>query len=121
MRPAHFLPPVFLAAALAVAVPAGAQPPLPAPPTAPADHMDTVAAAPVHVPLPTSGDLATPSTGWRSAHTAVGAFPRGHADIVAWEAAQARSDDEAAPDSALPHPHHGMLPHTSHSHPGGQP
>lgn len=25
---------------------------------------------------------------WRAAHAAVGAFPRGHADIVAWEAAQ---------------------------------
>ena len=25
---------------------------------------------------------------WRAAHAAVGEFPRGHADIVAWEAAQ---------------------------------
>lgn len=119
MRPAHFLSPVFLAAALVVAVSAGAQTPLSAPhtarpaPAAQTDHPAAVASAPVHLPLPASGELATPSTDWRRAHTAVGAFPRGHADIVAWEAAQARGAGAAAPDSAMPHAHHGMAAHES--------
>lgn len=36
-------------------------------------------------PLPGSDG---PLADWRAAHQAVGAFPRGHADIVRWEAGQ---------------------------------
>ena len=32
---------------------------------------------------------------WRAAHSAVADFPRGHADIVAWEAAQASASAKA--------------------------
>ena len=32
---------------------------------------------------------------WRAAHNAVADFPRGHADIVAWEAAQASGSPKA--------------------------
>lgn len=38
---------------------------------------------------------------WRAANAAVGGFPRGHADIVAWEAAQASAHSSAV-TPALP-------------------
>lgn len=75
--------------------------------------------------------------GWRAANAAVGQFPRGHADIVGWEAAQAKGGsgaNGAAPPatSAMPmqhgdHPamapaaplHGGAHPHSMH--PKGQP
>ena len=74
---------------------------------------------------------------WRAANAAVGQFPRGHADIVGWEAAQAKGGsgaNGAAPPatSAMPmqhgdHPamapaaplHGGAHPHSMH--PKGQP
>jgi hypothetical protein len=40
---------------------------------------------------------------WRAANAAVAAFPRGHADIVRWEASQ-QPIPPAAP--AAPHDHH---------------
>lgn len=69
---------------------------------------------------------------WRAANAAVGQFPRGHADIVGWEAAQAKGGsgaNGAAPPatSAMPmqhgdHPamapaaplHGGAHPHSMH-------
>lgn len=61
------------------------------------------------VPLVYQPLAATPATptpeGWREANEAVSAFPRGHADILAWEARQ-----DAAP--ATRHQGgHGMRPH----------
>lgn len=55
---------------------------------------------------------ATPSPEtWRNGNAAVGAFPRGHADIVAWEAQQqsARTPPGALPTSTPPQapPHQG--------------
>ena len=37
---------------------------------------------------------------WRAANAAVGQFPRGHADIVGWEAAQAKGGSGAASAAA---------------------
>ena len=69
---------------------------------------------------------------WRAANAAVGQFPRGHADLVGWEAAQAKGGsgaNGAAPPatSAMPmqhgdHPamapaaplHGGAHPHSMH-------
>ena len=79
------------------------------------------AAAPVpiprHVPLPASGGVETAPLDWRQANGAVAAFPRGHADAMAWEAAQARetSQPPPAPAQAMPagmphHQHHGARP-----------
>ena len=83
MRPAHTFPTLTLAAALAAALPAWAQSP---PPSSAADA--TAATLPLqHAPLSASGGVETGQTDWRSAHEAVAAFPRGHADIAAWEAA----------------------------------
>ena len=76
--------------------------------------------------------------GWRAANTAVAQFPRGHADIVGWEAAQAQAGTGAtgaaapaaaaaaamqhsgnpAMDPAAP-PQGGAHPHAMH--PKGQP
>lgn len=67
--------------------------------------------------------LPTPQA-WRQAHETVGAFPRGHADIVAWEAqggvapSPAPAASTAAPMSRHRHEmHHGMphgMPHGGH-------
>lgn len=40
-------------------------------------------------PQPPLADAAPTATSWRDAHGAVAAFPRGHADIAAWEARNA--------------------------------
>lgn len=64
----------------------------PAAPTAPLRHDK----------LPASGQVDTTETGWRAANQAVAQFPRGHADILKWEAQQ-RSDKQP-PEG---HPHHG--------------
>ena len=70
--------------------------------------------------------------GWRAANTAVAQFPRGHADIVGWDATRAKAGTGAAPpplpsmqhsgnpamDPAAP-PQGGAHPHAMH--PKGQP
>lgn len=67
--------------------------------------------------------LPTPQA-WRQAHEAVGAFPRGHADIVAWEAQGATATPPAAPAAppAAPRPpHHPGMQHGSHDSPEAAP
>ena len=55
--------------------------------------------------------LPTPQA-WRQAHEAVGAFPRGHADIVAWEAQRGSAPPPApAASTAAPMPHHQGMQH----------
>ena len=54
-------------------------------------------------PLP---DAMPSATAWRDAHDAVAAFPRGHADILQWEAKQG----SAAGDPPLHHPMHMPAP-----------
>ena len=51
----------------------------------------------------------TPAPSWRQAHDAVGEFPRGHADILAWEASAvaAQPAPTAAPGG---HARHGQPP-----------
>ena len=84
-----------LAAALAVASPF---------PTAAADAADP--AAPVPPPsyrsvLPaTPTNLAEEAIPWRKANDDVARFPRGHADVLKWEAAQ----EPQAPSPATPTP-----------------
>lgn len=82
-----------------------------------------------HQPLPASGGVETAPTDWRSAHEAVAAFPRGHADIAAWEATHAAAlATPVAPPAAPPAsaPAHGHMPFGMHHHaparpPEGQP
>ena len=68
-----------------------------------------------HAPLPASGNVETVETNWRNANTAVAAFPRGHMDILVWEAKQAHGTDAAAPMD------HGMHPQTTPIRPGAKP
>ena len=64
------------------------------------------ATAPLHyTELPTPApETATPN--WRQAHEAVAEFPRGHADILAWEASAAA----AQPAPTAGHAQHGQPP-----------
>lgn len=59
--------------------PASADASLPSAPTTPLAYQGIA-------PQPALADAAPTATSWRDAHGAVAAFPRGHADIVAWEA-----------------------------------
>ena len=115
MRTAHTLFSFVLAACTAAALPAWAQAPA-------TPHLATDPAAATltlhHQPLNASGGVETVQTDWHSAHAAVAAFPRGHADILAWEAAQARTTSApAAVPSMPPGRHH----HAPAPRPGGQP
>lgn len=66
------------------------------PPVAPADRAPAATPHAPHAPLahtPMQAQLPLPGADapladWRTAHQAVAAFPRGHADIVRWEAGQ---------------------------------
>lgn len=65
---------------------------------------------------PLAATPATPATptpeGWREANEAVAAFPRGHADILTWEARQGAAP--AAP-ATMRQGGHDMGPHHHHS------
>ena len=69
----------------------------PGAPTAPLVH-------PSRVPQPAPDTIPSP-TAWREAHDAVAAFPRGHADILAWEA---RQGSPAQPRGHGSHPMHSQ-------------
>ncbi len=51
-----------------------------------------------HPPLAQSGSIVNEPGDWRQANTAVAGFARGHADVIAWEKAQ------AAPKAPQPMP-----------------
>jgi len=91
MRLAHTLVFCTLAAGAAWAQAPAADPAAPTPPLR-------------HDPLPASGAAPTAETGWRAANRAVAEFPRGHADILAWEARQ--RGDHAPPGAHHPHGEH---------------
>lgn len=131
MRIAHFFT-AWCAAAMAAATPwAGAQ--TPQPPAAPADAAASHAPAAAdwlnpsapsrplqHHSLPTSGGIAPDTLTWPSANAAVGAFPRGHADVLKWEAAQRTHSPTTtgAPANAVPPPPALHHPSGGHAHPG---
>ncbi|WP_291585357.1 hypothetical protein [Comamonas sp. UBA7528] len=98
-----------------------APPPSPLPdwlqPTAPSRPLQ-------HQPLPASGGVEQASTPWQAANAAVAQFPRGHADVLQREKAQAGS----MPAGSAHHQHAPAAPtaapaagdHHGHHH-GGQP
>jgi hypothetical protein len=96
----------------------GSAHPLPSAATAsPAANPHAATAQLVHPPFApptTAADTAPPGPSWREANEAVAAFPRGHADIVAWEARQS-----ATPPPATPHGHPPGL--HGHQQPGAKP
>lgn len=131
LRPRHMACLVLLVPLLAVA-----QDPIavdaadaarPDAPTAPLTHRGLVLEPP-------AGATAPSPPSWRQAHEAVAAFPRGHADIVAWEArqgAQAASPANATSPHApadhgthkSSHGSHGSKPknHSHQPYQGGKP
>ena len=113
MRIAHtpFYSALLLAMGALLSVPSGAQ--TPTAPSAAAHVLDADAPTRplVHQPLENSGSIVTTPGDWRKANAAVGEFPRGHADIVKWEAAaqSGKSDNAgkaAQPDEQGHHMHH---------------
>lgn len=81
--------------------PGGSPPGTSTPAVRAAPSAPTAPTAPPSGPPP-AGDASTdPATAWRAANDAVGAFPRGHADILRWEQAQGLGPRPApAPDTA---------------------
>lgn len=51
----------------------------------------------VHTPLVASAGIANEATDWKAANAAVARFPRGHADVVKWEKANAGKSDASKP------------------------
>lgn len=90
--------------------------------TADAAEPGTATAPLIHPAPPAPTALAELPTGrsWQDAHHAVGQFPRGHADIVAWEKQQGAAPTPPPPSS---HPHGGgdkaaagAIPKPMHQH-----
>lgn len=88
-------------------------------PAAPAAEPGAATVALVHPAPPAPAALAELPTGqtWQGAHHAVGQFPRGHADIVAWEQQQGTASAVPSPSShqhggaeAAPKPMHRSKP-----------
>ena len=119
MRLAHLVSTLLRAASLAAAITtsaAWALPPV-------ADPASATPALP-YQPLAASGGVETTQTPWRDANAAVGAFPRGHADLLRWEAGQSAQANQPAAKPAQQPDHHGH--HHGHHHAptapaGGQP
>lgn len=96
MRRAHFLFPLGIAAVLAAsslvrAQASNGQVPSSTGAAWTAGALDpSIPSLPLrHPPLPPSGAIATELDDWREANAAVAEFPRGHMDILRWEAEQA--------------------------------
>lgn len=115
------LPLAFLPLVSSAEIRGSAHPPPPAATASPAASPDAATVPLVHPPFAlstTAADTAPPGPSWREANEAVAAFPRGHADIVAWEARQSATPPPPAPP-ATPHGHqHGVH---QHQQPGAKP
>ncbi|CAB5711724.1 Uncharacterised protein [Delftia tsuruhatensis] len=116
MRHAHLLAPLGLAALLATSPPIHAQardgqasPPTPTVPQPSALDPSAPRLPLRHTALAPSGAVSQEWADWREANAAVAEFPRGHVDILRWEAGQAGP-------SVPPPPAHGT--HGAH---GGKP
>lgn len=117
MRHAHLLAPLGLAALLATSPPIHAQ----------ADDGQASPQAPVallpgaldpsapqlplrHTALAPSGAVSQEWADWREANAAVAEFPRGHMDILRWEAGQAGTSATPADAAHGAHGAHGGKP-----------
>lgn len=126
MRIAHSLIPwgaLMLAAATPWAQAQTSPPALTASPT-PADWLSPAATTqPLqHQTLPASGGVEQTNTPWADANAAVAAFPRGHADVLRWEAAQRAAPAvpaAAAAPANVTTPTRPVAPAPAHHH-GGQ-
>ena len=72
--------------------------------TSPAVLDPAAPSAPLHhSALPTSGAIVTQPGDWKAANAAVAQFPRGHADVLKWEKAQAPATGKTTPPAAPAH------------------
>ncbi|MBD7958877.1 hypothetical protein [Comamonas avium] len=97
MRTAPLVTPWLLALSVA---PAWAMAQNPPPSNAPVAESAAQQRALAHTPLPASAAIVASPQDWRAAHAAVAQFPRGHADVVRWEAAQKTASNPAAAPAA---------------------
>lgn len=114
MRPAHVLRWLAGAGGLAVTSWLSAQTvaPVATDPNAPTLALQ-------HPPLINSGSIVDEPGDWHQANTAVAAFARGHADVIAWEKAQAAPiTPQPMPAGSMQMHEHGG--HGQHGAPGGQ-
>ena len=64
-----------------------------------------------HQPIATGGAIVPQPGDWKEANAAVAAFPRGHADVIRWEKAQATPQSQPTGEKpASPHHQHGGQP-----------
>lgn len=105
MRTAHVLRWLAGAGGLAVTSWLSAQTVAPA-----ATDPNAPTAALQHPPLAHSGSIVNEPGDWRQANAAVAGFARGHADVIAWEKAQ------AAPNAPQPMPADAMQKHEHGAH-----
>lgn len=110
MRTAPLVTPWLLALSVA---PAWAIAQTPPSSNAPVAESATQQRALVHTPLPSSGTIVASPQDWRAAHAAVAEFPRGHADVVRWEAAQ-KTEPHAGAAPATTVPSTGQAVQTAH-------
>ena len=69
--------------------------------TSPAVLVPAAPSAPLHhSALPPSGAIVAQPGDWKAANAAVALFPRGHADVLKWEKAQAKVSEKASPTPA---------------------
>jgi len=73
-------------------------------PADPSQPTSAVAYRSVFVDTPQGAE--TDSLDWKTANRQVGQFPRGHIDILKWEAAQAKAKAETPAEPPLPSPEH---------------
>lgn len=111
--------PALLVLALAPAH-AGAQPHQSGARAADADAPTLPLAHAPLAPQPPLPDTAVSPGNWQKAHEAVGAFPRGHADILAWERKQT-AEPATRTDAGAPNSHSSHSSHGSHGKPGSAP
>lgn len=101
MRLAQLLPMWGLAGWACTAAWAQISVPPAVPGPAPTAHGWIDPAAPVrpllHSPLPHSGAVVEAAQDWHAANAAVAEFPRGHSDVLRWEAAQQGKVSVTAP------------------------
>lgn len=110
MRTAPLVTPWLLALSVAPAWAIAQTPPTS---NAPVAESATQQRALVHTPLPSSGTIVASPQDWRAAHVAVAEFPRGHADVVRWEAAQ-KTEPHAAAAPATTVPSTAQAVQTAH-------
>ena len=76
-------------------------------PTAPSPLNPAAPSMPMHHhALPASGQVEAGNTAWADANAAVAQFPRGHGDVLRWEAEQAKAAAAPAPAPAQAMPTH---------------